>query len=116
MSQQDSYSVVLVTTASQDEAVAIAQSLIQAGLAACVSITPIQSIYVWEGETHQDNEWQLMIKTHLACFQYLEATVQKIHSYDVPEIIALPILAGSQPYLDWMAAQVERSPRQRPAQ
>jgi len=110
--QQATYGVVLVTAASRDEAVAIAQSLIQEGLAACVGMIPIQSIYVWEGKTHQDDEWQLIIKTRLDCFRDLEAAVQKIHSYDVPEIIALPILAGSQPYLDWMATQVSDRPSQ----
>lgn len=94
--------VVLVTAASQQEAEAIASALLSARLAACVSMTPIRSMYVWKGEVNADEEWQLTIKTRLAHFAALEAKVREIHSYEVPEIIALPIVAGSQPYLDWL--------------
>jgi len=100
------YGVVLVTAPSRGEAEAIAQALIQAKLAACVSLFPVHSIYTWQDEIHQDDEWQLVIKTDLATFASLEANVRAIHAYEVPEIIALPILAGSQPYLSWLAAQM----------
>jgi periplasmic divalent cation tolerance protein len=99
------YGVVLVTAPSKEEGCAIAQTLIQARLAACVSLFPIHSVYTWQGEVHQDDEWQLLIKCDLAKFQVLEAMVRQVHSYEVPEIIALPILAGSQPYLNWMKEQ-----------
>jgi periplasmic divalent cation tolerance protein len=101
------YGVVLVTASSQTEAEAIARSLVESRLAACVSLMPIQSIYVWKGETHTDQEWQLLIKTDLTQFASLEAQIRAIHSYDVPEIIALPIVAGSQPYLRWLGEQVQ---------
>ncbi|MBD2578237.1 divalent-cation tolerance protein CutA [Oscillatoria sp. FACHB-1406] len=101
-SNADSYCVVLVTAASQQEAEAIASALLSARLAACVSMAPIHSMYVWKGEVNADEEWQLTIKTRLACFAALEAKVRELHSYEVPEIIALPIVAGSQPYLDWI--------------
>ena len=100
------YGVVLVTAGSKEEAGAIAHALIDAKLAACVSIMPIQSVYTWQDEVHQDEEWQLMIKTDLSQFPNLEAKIREIHSYDLPEIIALPIIRGSQPYLDWIGGQV----------
>jgi periplasmic divalent cation tolerance protein len=102
------YGVVLVTASSQTEAEAIARSLIQAKLAACVSLMPIQSIYTWKDEIHHEQEWQLVIKTDLSHFPQLEAKVREVHSYEVPEVLALPILAGSQPYLEWISEQVER--------
>lgn len=103
-----SYGVVLVTASSQQEAEAIATSLVKSQLAACVSLVPIQSIYTWQGELHQDQEWQLLIKTDLAQFQTLEAKIRELHSYEVPEIIALPIVAGSHPYLNWISESVHK--------
>lgn len=103
-----SYGVVLVTAGSQQEAEAIATSLVKSQLAACVSLVPIQSIYTWQGELHQDQEWQLLIKTDLTQFQTLEAKIRELHSYEVPEIIALPIVAGSHPYLNWISESVHK--------
>ncbi|MEX0267650.1 divalent-cation tolerance protein CutA [Leptolyngbyaceae cyanobacterium UHCC 1019] len=96
------FGVVLVTIAAQEEAIAIAQALVKLKLAACVSILPIQSIYTWQGTLHQENEWQLLIKSDLSKFIELETKIRELHSYEVPEIIALPIIAGSQPYLQWI--------------
>ena len=101
------YGVVLVTAPSQQEAEAIATSLVKSQLAACVSLVPIYSIYTWQGELHQEQEWQLLIKTDLGQLPTLETKIRELHSYEVPEIIALPIVAGSQPYLQWIAAQVK---------
>ncbi|MDY6805488.1 MAG: divalent-cation tolerance protein CutA [Cyanobacteriota bacterium] len=100
------YGVVLVTAPSRDEAAAIARSLVEAKLAACVNIFPIHSIYTWEEELCTDDEWQLIIKTDLAKFDALEAKVRELHSYEVPEAIALPIVSGSAPYLHWMNQRV----------
>lgn len=100
------YGVVLVTAPSQQEAEAIATSLVKLQLAACVSLVPIHSIYTWQGELHQAQEWQLLIKTQLSHFQALETKIRELHSYEVPEIIALPIVAGSQSYLEWIWEQV----------
>jgi periplasmic divalent cation tolerance protein len=102
-----SYGVVLTTAANVQEAKAIAFALVEAKLAACVSILPIQSVYTWEGEINAEDEWQLLIKTDLAQFPHVEAKIREIHSYVVPEVIALPILAGSQPYLQWISEQVK---------
>lgn len=107
-SDSTNYGVVLVTAGSQEEAVAIATSLVQSQLAACVNLVPIQSIYTWQGELHQDREWQLLIKTDLSQFQAIEAKIRELHSYEVPEIIALPILAGSQSYLNWISDSVKK--------
>lgn len=101
------YGVVLVTAGSQQEAEAIATYLVESKLAACVNILPIQSVYTWKGEINKEQEWQLLIKTDLAQFSNLEAKIRELHSYEVPEIIALPILAGSQSYLNWISASVK---------
>jgi periplasmic divalent cation tolerance protein len=103
------YGIVLVTAASQAEAESIADALVTAQLAACVSMMPIRSVYTWKGEVCRDQEWQLVIKTHLDHFADLETKIRAIHSYETPEIIAIPIVAGSQPYLDWISAQVQFS-------
>ncbi|NJL22684.1 MAG: divalent-cation tolerance protein CutA [Leptolyngbyaceae cyanobacterium SM1_3_5] len=105
----ESLGIVLVTAASEREAESIAQSLIAAKLAACVSIWPVRSIYWWQGKLENSQEWQLLIKTDLAQFAQLEAQVRSLHSYEVPEIIALPIAAGSAAYLDWLQTQTQPS-------
>ncbi|HLO52340.1 MAG TPA: divalent-cation tolerance protein CutA [Kamptonema sp.] len=101
------YGVVLVSAGSREEAEAIAKVLVESQLAACVSFTPIHSIYTWQGEIHSESEWQLIIKTDLAKFDLLATKVREIHSYEVPEIIAIPILAGNPPYLQWISEQVQ---------
>lgn len=106
-SVSSNYGVVLVSAGSLPEAEAIATSLVKSKLAACVNLVPIQSIYTWQGELHQEQEWQLLIKTDLSQFPTLEAKIRELHSYEVPEIIALPIVAGSQPYLDWISTSVQ---------
>ncbi len=101
------YGIVLVTTGSQEEAEKIAKVLVETKLAACVSFNPINSIYIWEGKVNCDQEWQLFIKTDLTQFPTLQAKILELHSYEVPEIIALPILKGHQPYLQWIREQVD---------
>jgi periplasmic divalent cation tolerance protein len=98
--------VVLVTADSEVEAEAIAKSLVENQLAACVSLSPIRSIYTWQGEIHSAAEWQLVIKTELAKFEDLKTKVRAMHSYEVPEIIAIPIVAGSEAYLDWLGQSI----------
>lgn len=104
------YGVVLVTVDTQATGQAIAKTLVTESLAACVNLFPIHSIYRWEGEIQQDQEWQLIIKTDLQQFAALEARLQALHPYDVPEILALPIVEGSQTYLTWLGAAVDSSP------
>ena len=102
----EQYIVVLVTAPSQADAGTIARSIVDAHLAACVSIMPVTSVYSWENQVHQDQEWQLIIKTEQRQFSELEAKIHTVHPYEVPEIIAVPIVAGSQPYLSWISAHV----------
>jgi periplasmic divalent cation tolerance protein len=101
------YGVVLVTVASLAEGKAIATKLIEDKLAACVNLFPLDSIYLWQGKINQDQEYQLIIKTDLSKFDELAATIKTLHSYEVPEIIALPIIAGSKTYLDWLGASLQ---------
>ncbi|MCA2654551.1 divalent-cation tolerance protein CutA [Microcystis sp. M061S2] len=102
------FAVVLVTTTSETEAENLAIALLNERLAACVSIYPIRSIYRWQGQIENEREWQLAIKTDLTQFEQLSAKIQALHSYAVPEIVALPIVAGSQTYLDWLASHTGR--------
>jgi periplasmic divalent cation tolerance protein len=103
MNSATDYGVVLVTASSNAEATAIAQTLVQEKLAACVNCLPVTSIYTWEETLHQEQEWQLFIKTRLACYPALEARIRELHSYEVPEIIAIPLQQGSASYLQWLA-------------
>ncbi len=98
-----SYCLVMVTVSSPEEGQKIAQALLTEKLAACISMTPVESFYTWQEKINHDREWQLFIKTRFNLFSQLAEKIQTLHSYDVPEIIALPILAGSQPYLNWIA-------------
>ncbi|MGV0028634.1 divalent-cation tolerance protein CutA [Phormidesmis priestleyi] len=103
---EETYCVVLVTASSRQEGETIAESLIATRLAACVTLLPVQSIYRWQGEVCKEEEWQLLIKSDLSRFAELEAKVKELHSYEVPEIIALSIVAGSINYLQWILEQV----------
>lgn len=102
----DSLGVVLVTAGSEAEADSLARHLVETRLAACVSILPMRSHYRWQGEIQTEPEWQLIIKTDLAQFEALTQAICQHHSYEVPEILALPIVAGLPDYLVWLQAQV----------
>ncbi len=100
--------VVLVTVGSEQEAETIATTLLEERLAACVNVTsPVRSLYRWEGRIADDREWQLVIKTQARLFEALAARVRTLHSYDLPEIIALPVLAGTTDYVDWIQNETE---------
>lgn len=107
MANNSIYGVVLVTVGSLVEGQAIAINLIEAKLAACVNLFPLNSIYLWEGKINQEQEYQLIIKTDLNKFDELAAKIKTLHSYEVPEIIALPIIAGSKTYLDWLGSSLQ---------
>ncbi|HUI27099.1 MAG TPA: divalent-cation tolerance protein CutA [Candidatus Kryptonia bacterium] len=94
---------MLVTVASAEDGERIAETIVREQLAACVNVLgPIRSIYMWKGELQRDEERLLVIKTRAALFDELERRIRALHSYETPEVIALPIGAGSQPYLDWL--------------
>jgi len=105
MSQQ---LVVLMTAGSQEEAEHLAHALVAEMLAACVNVVPgVISVYRWEGEIQHDQEWLLIAKTEREALDNLVERVQALHSYDVPEIIALPLVGGSEAYLGWITGQVQ---------
>ena len=105
--QDTSYCLVMVTVSSQEEGKKIAMTLLNEKLAACISMTPVDSFYTWADEINCDREWQLLIKTRSNLFSKLTKKIQLLHSYDVPEIIAVPILAGSSAYLNWIAENTQ---------
>jgi periplasmic divalent cation tolerance protein len=99
--------LVLVSCLSEN-AETMASTIVTEGLAACVSIVPgLLSIYRWQGELHKDHEVLLLIKTNKAQWQALERRIKELHSYEVPEIIAIPIELGHAPYLHWLNLQLE---------
>ncbi len=95
--------VVLMTTPSREEGEKIAYLLVESRLAACVNIVPgATSIFAWEGRISCEQETLMIVKTRRELFERLAETVKKHHSYSVPEMIALPIVCGSQAYLAWL--------------
>ncbi len=100
--------VVLVTCGSRREARKIARALVDRRLAACVNEmgAPLSSLYRWKGNVASAKEFLLMIKTTKKRFAALRAAIVELHSYDVPEIIALPVVEGSRAYLEWIAESV----------
>lgn len=104
--------VVLVTVNGRTEAEHMAEALVAERHAACVNLVgPIRSIYRWQNAVQHDEEMLLIIKTRAALFDALASQVRALHSYETPEIIALPITAGSHAYLDWLRVATDpRSP------
>jgi periplasmic divalent cation tolerance protein len=99
--------VVLMTAGSQEEAGRIAEVLVTEMLAACVNVIPgVTSVYRWEGRVQRDQEWLLVAKSRSDVLDALVQRVQALHSYDVPEVIALPLIGGSEPYLRWIDGAV----------
>lgn len=101
--------VVLVTCRSESEARRIARKLVEARLAACGNVlrAPVQSIYRWKGRVETANEVLLVIKSSRKRFTAVQATIKRLHSYDVPEIIVIPIAGGSPEYLGWLAESIQ---------
>jgi periplasmic divalent cation tolerance protein len=94
---------VLVTAPSAEEAAKIARTLVEERLAACANIVgEVRSVYRWEGKVEDDSEALMVIKTREELFEKLEKRVTELHPYSVPEVIALPIVKGSQAYLSWL--------------
>lgn len=99
--------LVLTTVSSRDEAERIARSLVDDRLAACVNIVPgLTSIYRWRDAVESAPELLLLIKTSAAHIDRLQAALFRLHSYEVPEFLVLPIGAASQPYLDWLLSSL----------
>lgn len=98
--------VCIVTTSigTEDEAEALAQSIVEARLAACVQVQRVRSLYIWQEALHREPEWVLHIKTLDARYAALEAFIRERHSYETPEILRVPVTAGSADYLHWLRA------------
>ena len=97
------YLVVLVTTKDKEEALSIAEVLVSEKLCACVNIVDsVVSVFTWNGKIERSTEGLMIIKTQVEAFSDLLERVKELHSYDVPEIIALPIIAGNPSYLKWI--------------
>jgi periplasmic divalent cation tolerance protein len=105
--------VVLMTTGSREEAARLAEIVVAAKLAACVQIMPeMESVYWWEGQVERAPEHLLLVKTTTARFEELESAVRALHSYETPEIVALPITKASAPYLKWLTSIVQPQSQQ----
>jgi periplasmic divalent cation tolerance protein len=103
-------SAVLVFCTCPDEAVAerIANALVEERLAACVNRLPgVVSTYRWKGETHRDSECLLLIKTTVERFDALRERIVAVHPYELPEVIAVDVILGLSPYLDWIASETQ---------
>jgi len=95
--------VVFITASSEDEAARIAKALVEAKLAGCVNIIKnVRSIYSWQGKVEDETEVLMIVKTQKSLFDSLMKKVKELHSYTVPEIIAMPIVKGSEDYLKWV--------------
>lgn len=98
---------VVTTVGSQDEAERIARALVTRRLAACVQVAgPISSTYHWKGQLETSQEWLCVIKTRRGDYQDVENAIRELHSYEVPEILAMSVVAGSPSYLDWLTSEL----------
>lgn len=99
---------ISTTTETKEQAQKIAQYLVEQKLAACVQITgPIESTYRWKGKVETAKEWLCLIKTRASLFKKVESAIKKLHPYETPEIIAVPIIKGSREYLKWLVNETE---------
>jgi len=100
--------VVLTTTGTRDDAQKIATALVDRELAACVNIVgPIRSIYRWQGKVENAEEFLLLVKTWGEAYDDVEAAIRELHSYELPECIAIRVEKGSEEYLEWMESSVQ---------
>ena len=102
MPATNDYAVIITTTNSADHAEQLARKLVDSRLAACVQVQPIRSFYRWKGEVCADAELLLLIKSRSELFGQLERVIKANHAYETPEIVQLPITAGSAEYLRWV--------------
>jgi periplasmic divalent cation tolerance protein len=102
---ENTFIIVIVTTSSKQEAEEIAQHLLRERLIACANIFgPVSSLFHWSGKVEKAEEYLIFMKTRKDLFEKVEETVKALHSYEVPEILALPIVGGSRAYLDWLGS------------
>jgi periplasmic divalent cation tolerance protein len=102
----EEYLQVLTTIDSEEKALALQRVLLDQRTAACVQVLgPLRSAYWWEGEIEEAEEWLCLVKTRSSAYGRLESLIKQHHPYETPEIIALPIVAGNQDYLEWIKAE-----------
>ena len=107
--KQPEYIVVYITTGNIKEAEKISDKLIKDKLAACTNMIPkVKSVFSWKGKIEEADEQLLIVKTKRSLFRSLVKAVKKLHSYEVPEIIALPIIDGNEAYLNWIKGTVKK--------
>ena len=105
------YVEVVTTTENRDDAQRIARALVETRLAACVQIRgPIESTYRWKGAIETAEEWQCVAKSRADLFDRIDEAIRRLHPYEVPEVLAVPITAGSRAYLEWLAKETEATP------
>jgi len=103
-----SFMIVIMTAPNKEEAVKIVRTLLEERLIACANLmNPVSSFFWWQGKIEEEKEVLVLMKSHETLFKKLSKRVTELHSYDVPEILALPIVDGSPSYLDWMKACLE---------
>ena len=100
--EDDIFSLIITTTANKESAKEIARLLVEKKLAACGQIFPIESLYFWQGKICEENETMLFIKSRTALFEEIKTAIKENHSYEVPEIIQIPIKDGLPEYLKWI--------------
>jgi periplasmic divalent cation tolerance protein len=101
------YVQVVTTTDSEEAAASLARSIVEARVGACVQVVPIHSFYRWDNAVQDDPEWQLQIKTSASRLDPLIEHINTKHTYDVPEIIATPIIGGNDAYLSWVVEETQ---------
>jgi periplasmic divalent cation tolerance protein len=105
--------IALTAAGSEEEAVRIGKCLVKEKLAACVNISPnVRSLYFWKNALCDEKEWILLIKTRQPLFQRVKARILELHSYEVPEVLCLPVLSGHDRYLQWILDSTTPSPAQ----
>ncbi len=111
MDQRHGFSLVLTTAGSEEQAETLARALVERRLAACVNVVPaVCSVYRWKGEVVREEERLLLVKTSTALVEAVRAAVLELHSYETPEVIALPIASGDPAYLRWLADAIDERP------
>ena len=98
--------LVITTIDGKENAQRIARELVEKRLAACVQVFPVTSIYRWKGKVEEAEEWLCLCKTRREIFEDVEMAIKRMHTYEIPEIVALPVEAGSHDYLAWMDQEV----------
>ncbi len=108
-SGQSQLIVVLVSTASEEEATTIGRDVVKQGLAACANILALKkSIFQWEGELAEEPEFLMIVKSRSDLFEDLSIAIKRLHSYKVPEIVAMPVVKASSDYINWLVANTRK--------